>query len=120
LPVDTAIQNETLSDLDNAQLNETINRLHKILRPFVLRRMKFQVEKQLPCKKEHIVSTRLSRRQRFLYDEFIHRDSTQHELAKGDYLGMLNVLMQLRKVCNHPDLFDERTTSTPLTSNEIE
>lgn len=66
------------------------------------------------------MSTRLSRRQRFLYDEFIHRDSTQRELAKGDYLGMLNVLMQLRKVCNHPDLFDERTTSTPLTSNEIE
>lgn len=28
--------------------------------------------------------------------------------------------MQLRKVCNHPDLFDERTTSTPLDCNEIE
>lgn len=84
LPVDSAIQNDTLTELDNVQLSSTIDRLHKILRPFVLRRMKFQVEKQLPAKKEHIVSTRLSRRQRFLYDEFIHRDTTQRELAKGD------------------------------------
>jgi len=66
MPLDTAIQNDTLSDLDNVQLASTIDRLHKILRPFILRRMKFQVEKQLPAKKEHIVSTRLSRRQRYL------------------------------------------------------
>jgi len=62
----------------------TIDRLHKILRPFVLRRMKSQVEKQLPPKNEQIVVTRLSRRQRYLYDEFIHRDNVQRELFNGD------------------------------------
>ena len=33
---------------------------------------------------------------------------TQRTLASGSFLGIINVLMQLRKVCNHPDLFEGR------------
>lgn len=50
---------------------DLINRLHGILRPFLLRRMKRDVEKQLPGKYEHVVPCSLSRRQKFLYDECI-------------------------------------------------
>ena len=43
------------------------------------------------------------------------RSSTRSALQKGgNYMGMMNVLMQLRKVCNHPDLFEPRSIITPL------
>ena len=32
----------------------------------------------------------------------------------GNFMGMMNVLMQLRKVCNHPDLFEPRSVVTPF------
>ena len=43
--------------------NDLINRLHGIIRPFVLRRLKKEVEKQMPGKFEHIVKCQMSRRQ---------------------------------------------------------
>ena len=55
---------------------------------------------------------RLSKRQRFLYDEFMSRAQTQEALASGVYQRTANVLMQLRKVCNHPDLFEVRPIVT--------
>eukprot|EP01018_Ginkgo_biloba_P038739 Gb_04358 [translate_table: standard] len=87
---------------------EVVDRLHNVLRPFILRRLKRDVEKQLPKKYEHVICCRLSRRQRNLYEDFIASSETQATLASGNFLGMINVLMQLRKVCNHPDLFEGR------------
>jgi E1A-binding protein p400 len=43
--------------------DDLIKRLHGIIRPFVLRRLKKDVEKQMPGKYEHIVKCTLSRRQ---------------------------------------------------------
>jgi len=43
--------------------DDLISRLHGIIRPFVLRRLKNDVEKQMPGKHEHIVKCQLSRRQ---------------------------------------------------------
>jgi helicase SWR1 len=91
---------------------ETVSKLHTLLRPFILRRLKADVEKQLPGKFEHVVYCRLSKRQRFLYDEFMSRASTREALNSGGYLGVMNTLMQLRKVCNHPDLFEVRPVRT--------
>jgi hypothetical protein len=48
------------------------------------------------------------------------RSSTRQALRKGgNFMGMMNVLMQLRKVCNHPDLFEPRSVVTPLALNPI-
>lgn len=56
----------------NNDFNELlVQRLHKVLRPFLLRRLKVDVERQMPKKFEHVIMCRLSRRQRFLYDEFM-------------------------------------------------
>lgn len=55
----------------NEYNENVIRRLHKVLRPFLLRRLKCDVEKQLPKKYEHIISCPLSKRQRHLYDEFL-------------------------------------------------
>jgi E1A-binding protein p400 len=76
--------------------------------------MKKDVEKQLPEKVEHIVQCNLSRRQRLLYDEYINMDKTKATLADADFFSIMNVLMQLRKVCNHPDLFESRTIESPF------
>ncbi|XP_017586324.1 PREDICTED: helicase SRCAP-like [Corvus brachyrhynchos] len=54
------------------EYNESlVKRLHKVLRPFLLRRLKVDVEKQMPKKYEHVLRCRLSKRQRFLYDDFM-------------------------------------------------
>lgn len=52
---------------------DIVRRLHKVIRPFILRRMKNEVEKQLPQKHEHVIMCALSKRQRYLYDEFMLR-----------------------------------------------
>ncbi len=99
----------------NSAMNDTlVQRLHSVLRPFILRRLKKDVEKQLPEKVEHVVSCRLSKRQRCLYDDFLAAGATQTKLASGNLLEIINVLMQLRKVCNHPDLFEERPIVSPF------
>ncbi|XP_058088358.1 protein PHOTOPERIOD-INDEPENDENT EARLY FLOWERING 1-like isoform X2 [Magnolia sinica] len=87
---------------------EVVDRLHNVLRPFILRRLKRDVEKQLPKKYEHVIYCRLSKRQRNLYEDFIASSETQATLASGSFFGMISVIMQLRKVCNHPDLFEGR------------
>jgi helicase SWR1 len=93
-----------------------ISKLHKVLRPYLLRRLKADVEKQMPGKYEHVEFCRLSKRQRELYDGFLNREDTRGTLASGNYLSIINCLMQLRKVCNHPDLFIDRPimTSFPM------
>lgn len=100
--------------------DDVIKRLHGIIRPFVLRRLKKDVETQMPGKFEHIVKCQLSRRQMTLYEEFLSRSSTRQALKKGgNFMGMMNVLMQLRKVCNHPDLFEPRSVVTPFVLSSI-
>ncbi|KAI9855493.1 MAG: swr1 complex component [Vezdaea acicularis] len=89
-----------------------VTKLHKLLRPYLLRRLKADVEKQMPGKYEHVVYCRLSKRQRHLYDEFLSRGKTKETLAGGNYLSIMNCLMQLRKVCNHPDLHETREIVT--------
>ncbi|XP_014649999.1 PREDICTED: helicase SRCAP isoform X1 [Ceratotherium simum simum] len=92
-----------------------VKRLHKVLRPFLLRRVKVDVEKQMPKKYEHVIRCRLSKRQRCLYDDFMAQTTTKETLATGHFMSVINILMQLRKVCNHPNLFDPR----PVTSSFI-
>ncbi len=105
---------------DTQEYNEgLVRRLHKVLRPFLLRRLKNEVEKQLPKKYEHVVYCSLSKRQRFLYDDFMSRAKTKETLAGGNFMSVINVLMQLRKVCNHPNLFEARPTLSPFVCESL-
>jgi helicase SWR1 len=108
-PIEQAIEEGTHLDEDNRQV---VAKLHTVLRPYLLRRLKRDVEKELPSKYEHLVMCPLSKRQRFLYDEFMSRAQTRNDLSSGVYQKIANVLMQLRKVCNHPDLFEVRPIVT--------
>lgn len=109
-PVEQILEHgrETMDDDAKA----IVAKLHRVLRPFLLRRLKADVEKQMPGKYEHVVYCRLSKRQRYLYDGFMSRAQTKEIMASGNYLSIINCLMQLRKVCNHPDLFETRQIVT--------
>ena len=109
-PVDQILDQgrDTMDD----EAKELVRRLHSVLRPYLLRRLKADVEKQMPGKYEHVVYCKLSKRQRYLYDGFMSRAQTRETLARGNYLSIINCLMQLRKVCNHPDLFETRQIVT--------
>ena len=100
--------------LNHKKSKEILDSLHKVLRPFILRRLKKDVAKQMPKKYEHVVHCRLSKRQRILYEEFMANSATRNTLARGNFLGLMNVLMQLRKVCNHPDIFAGRPIVSPF------
>ena len=100
---------------DAAQLSQEerlliVHRLHEVLRPFMLRRVKDQVLDQLPEKTETVLRCNLSQWQRTLY-RLIHRKTLATVTdAVGNVnniygSGLNNVLMQLRKICNHPYLF---------------
>ncbi|EYC34805.1 hypothetical protein Y032_1403g3866, partial [Ancylostoma ceylanicum] len=96
-----------------------VQQLHKVLRPFILRRLKSEVEKQLPKKTEHVIKCQLSKRQRYLYDDFMSQRSTRDNLKSGNMLSVLNIVMQLRKCCNHPNLFEPRAVQSPLCLHQL-
>jgi len=76
---------------------EMINSLHRILKPFILRRTKADLETQLPPKKEIHVYVGLSELQCKIYKNVLLRKQ-----GVDDKKFYMNVLMQLRKACNHP------------------
>lgn len=107
--------NEIFTDSRQAlsgEAQQIVNKLHHSLRPYLLRRLKAHVEKQLPGKYEHTVICRLSKRQRQLYDAFMGLSDTKAKLVSGNMVSVSMALMALRKVCNHPDLFEERPIVT--------
>ncbi len=86
-----------------------IRRLHKVLRPFLLRRLKKDVEKDLPDKQERVIKCRFSALQTKLYKQLMTHNKLAVADGKGGKTGMRglsNMLMQLRKLCNHPMCFE--------------
>jgi len=101
---------------EKVELNEEetiliIRRLHKVLRPFLLRRLKKDVESQLPDKVEYIIKCEMSGLQRALYSHMQEKGIMLTDTAgntkgaKGGSKALMNTIMQLRKLCNHPFMF---------------
>lgn len=87
-----------------------IRRLHKVLRPFLLRRLKKDVEKDLPDKTERVIKCNFSSLQAKLYTQLLTHNKLIVSDGKGGKTGLRglsNMLMQLRKLCNHPFVFEE-------------
>ncbi|KAI8883082.1 hypothetical protein K501DRAFT_250303 [Backusella circina FSU 941] len=87
-----------------------IKRLHKVLRPFLLRRLKRDVEAELPDKVERVLKCKLSPLQIHLYNQIKHSGTmyiSETSKGKSAVKGLNNTIMQLRKVCNHPFVFEE-------------
>ncbi|XP_041475495.1 transcription activator BRG1-like isoform X1 [Lytechinus variegatus] len=101
---------------EKVELNEEetiliIRRLHKVLRPFLLRRLKKEVESQLPEKVEYVIKCDMSALQRLLYRHMqtkgimLTDGSEKDKKGRGGTKALTNTIMQLRKICNHPFMF---------------
>ncbi|PNS18616.1 hypothetical protein CAC42_5155 [Sphaceloma murrayae] len=105
----------------NTKLNEDqLKRLHMILKPFMLRRVKKHVQKELGDKVEEDVFCDLTYRQRAYYTNLRNKISFVELIEKAavgddqDTATLMNLVMQFRKVCNHPDLFERADITSPM------
>ncbi|KAF7146167.1 hypothetical protein RHSIM_Rhsim04G0217800 [Rhododendron simsii] len=96
---------------------EVVQQLHKVLRPFLLRRLKSDVEKGLPPKKETILKVGMSQMQKQYYKALLQKD-LEVVNAGGERKRLLNIAMQLRKCSNHPYLFQGAEPGPPYTTGE--
>ncbi|XP_078252198.1 SWI/SNF-related matrix-associated actin-dependent regulator of chromatin subfamily A member 2-like isoform X2 [Rhinoraja longicauda] len=98
-------------DLNEEETILIIRRLHKVLRPFLLRRLKKEVESQLPEKVEYVIKCDMSSLQKVLYRHMqakgilLTDGSEKDKKGKGGAKTLMNTIMQLRKICNHPFMF---------------
>ncbi|KAI0961394.1 hypothetical protein AcV7_000503 [Taiwanofungus camphoratus] len=105
---------ENAAENKGSKLNEhQLRRLHMILKPFMLRRVKRHVQNELSDKIEIDIYVDLSARQRSLYKALLANVSVADLLEKAANIGdadsarsLMNLVMQFRKVCNHPELFE--------------
>lgn len=102
---------------DNTDL---IQRLHRILRPFLLRRLKSEVEKSLLPKKLVNIYVPLSKMQRDWYKRILVKDiDLLNSFGRnGERMRLMNILMHLRKCSNHPYLFDGAEPGPPYTTEQ--
>ncbi|GHP08015.1 hypothetical protein PPROV_000675700 [Pycnococcus provasolii] len=104
-----------------------LKRLHSVLQPFVLRRVKKDVEAEMPKKIVVKVKVDMSSRQKSLYrairnkipvDELMAmmKSGAAHGISANDkrVANLMNIIIHLRKVCNHPELFESQDLRVPF------
>ncbi|OIR57981.1 MAG: SNF2 family DNA-dependent helicase/ATPase [Amphiamblys sp. WSBS2006] len=108
-----------LSNEDEASKTQEwkAEQLRKILSPFILRRIKATVDLKLPPKKEICLYTSLCQMQRLWYKRLLQKDAEELGGTKNKAV-LQNILMQLRKTCNHPYLFPDAEPGPPFTTGE--
>ncbi|KAF8638665.1 hypothetical protein AX17_002046 [Amanita inopinata Kibby_2008] len=108
-------------DGEEEKSKKVVEALHKILRPFLLRRVKSDVEKNLLPKKEINLYVGLTEMQRKWYRSVLEKDIDAVNGLTGKKEGktrLMNMVMQLRKVSCHPYLFDGAEPGPPYTTDE--
>lgn len=106
-----AFQNE-FADVSK---EEQVKRLHEMLGPHMLRRLKADVLKNMPTKSEFIVRVELSPMQKKYYKYILTRNyEALNPKSGGQTVSLLNVMMDLKKCCNHPYLFPVAAEEAPL------
>jgi superfamily II DNA or RNA helicase len=102
----------------DAEREGMVAALHRVLRPFLLRRLKTEVEASLPPKVETKLFVGLSAVQREIYTKVLSRDMDALNNKGASKTQLHNMMMQLRKVCNHPYLFEGVEPGPPYTEGE--
>ncbi|XP_037478482.1 ATP-dependent DNA helicase DDM1-like isoform X1 [Triticum dicoccoides] len=113
---------EQQEEADEKKRVLVISKLHAILRPFLLRRMKMDVEQMLPRKKEIIIYANMTAHQKQIQTHLIEKTFDNYLLESTDIvlrrpglkMKLNNLMIQLRKNCAHPDLFNAAFDSTSL------
>ncbi|KLO15808.1 SNF2 family DNA-dependent ATPase [Schizopora paradoxa] len=119
--LDSFLHKDDSTDGGDEDANKkVVEALHKILRPFLLRRVKSDVEKSLLPKKEINIYVGLTEMQRKWYKSVLAKDIDAVNGLTGKKEGktrLMNMVMQLRKVCCHPYLFDGAEPGPPYTTD---
>lgn len=117
---DQWFQNDNKDENGNGKEEDVILQLHKVLQPFLLRRIKSDVEKSLLPKQEVNLYVSMSDMQRKWYQKILEKDidAVNGANKKESKTRLLNIVMQLRKCCNHPYLFEGAEPGPPFTTDE--
>ncbi|KAK4906799.1 ATP-dependent DNA helicase Hrp3, partial [Elasticomyces elasticus] len=93
-------------DLTTEAASAKIAKLTEDIKPYMLRRTKQKVEKDLPPKSEKIIRVELSDVQLEYYKNILTKNyAALNQGAKGQKQSLLNIMMELKKASNHPYLF---------------
>ncbi|XP_071050567.1 chromodomain-helicase-DNA-binding protein Mi-2 homolog isoform X2 [Onthophagus taurus] len=94
---------------------DQVKKLHELLGPHMLRRLKADVLKNMPSKSEFIVRVELSPMQKKYYKYILTRNfEALNPKGGGQSVSLLNIMMDLKKCCNHPYLFPAASEEAPL------
>ena len=107
-PSKFASKSEFLNKFGNLKSSEQVKALHTLLRPYMLRRMKQDVEQNIPFKSEKIIEVDLTSVQKRYYRAILERNQEflRKGVRKANAPSLNNILMELRKCCNHPFLIN--------------
>jgi non-specific serine/threonine protein kinase len=94
--------------------DDAIENLKKLISPFILRRTKEQVAKDLPALTEQVFYTEMEPEQFKLYEK--EKSAARNFLLNLDHqknkINVLNVLLKLRQIANHPSLIGEKNSAS--------
>ncbi|CAG7832256.1 unnamed protein product [Allacma fusca] len=102
-----------LTEFEDIAKEDQIKRLHSLLGPHLLRRMKVDVLKDMPSKSELIVRVELSPLQKQYSKHILMKNFKALNAKSGRHTSLLNIFMDLRKICNHPYLFSKACAEAP-------
>uniref|UniRef100_A0A674DLG3 Chromodomain helicase DNA binding protein 3 n=1 Tax=Salmo trutta TaxID=8032 RepID=A0A674DLG3_SALTR len=95
-----------LEEFADISKEDQIQKLHDLLGPHMLRRLKADVFKNMPAKTELIVRVELSPMQKKYYKLILTRNfEALNSKGGGNQVSLLNIMMDLKKCANHPYLF---------------
>uniref|UniRef100_A0A3B4CQA4 DNA helicase n=1 Tax=Pygocentrus nattereri TaxID=42514 RepID=A0A3B4CQA4_PYGNA len=105
-----------LEEFADISKEDQIKKLHDLLGPHMLRRLKADVFKNMPAKTELIVRVELSPMQKKYYKFILTRNfEALNSKGGGNQVSLLNIMMDLKKCCNHPYLFPVASMEAPKT-----
>ena len=97
---------EEIVDYQSEQAQQKIKKIHATIQPYMLRRTKLAVESDLPPKTEKIIRVDVSNVQKEYLQNIVNRNyAALNQGAKGPKQSLLNIVMEMKKACNHPYLF---------------
>jgi chromodomain-helicase-DNA-binding protein 7 len=112
-----------LSEFGDMKDSSEVEKLHKQIKPYLLRRLKEDVEKSIPPKEEIVVEVVPTNTQKTYYRAILdrNREFLKRGLKSNNVPKLVNILMEIRKVCNHPFLITgaEEQITKGMTDTEI-
>ena len=119
-PQDFNDLNGFLREFSDLSKDDQVKKLHDLLGPHLLRRLKADVLKSMPSKSELIVRIDMSPIQRKYYKLILTKNYEALQSRQGGgHQSLLNIVMQLKKCCNHPYLLQAAQDEAPLTANRM-